>query len=179
MADPALQTWSSLNQGSASVDTTPGGHYILAPAAAGHNLKMRAIAVPSTPYTLDFHLLPNIVGTEGQWYGAMWHDGTKVHTIGMLKSTNVWFLDVSRWTNATTFGTQDVGLNSWIHPPFYRLADDGTNRKFSISRDGQHWILILSLSRTTHLTPTHAGFFVSTFTASYDSGLTCLSVKQS
>lgn len=177
IASPALRTWAWFNQGTATIDTTNGGEYLLAAAAAGHNIKGRTFAAPSTPYTLDFLLLPNTVGVEGVWYGVFWTDGTKLHTFGMFKTGNIWTLDVSRWANGTTYSSTDLASNSWMHPPFYRLEDDGTNRKWHISRDGQHWIQVLSLGRTTHLTPTDVGFFVSSFTATFASGVTCLSVK--
>jgi hypothetical protein len=68
---------------------------------------------------------------------------------------------VDKWTNATTFSASygERAKDSMFQWPMWiRMVDDGTNRKWYISEEGDYWELHTSQGRTDFLTPDRVGF---------------------
>lgn len=172
-----------INQGSASVSTTNGGIYLLAPALAGGNWKIRKKAVPAAPYTLTIGFLPVMVGVSSPAAGIVLRqssDGKLVLLYFALTSATVSQIKADKWSSPTvgvanyiTTGIVTVAPMVWL-----RVNDDNTNRKFSFSSDGVNFIQVHSVGRTDYLTPDEIGFGVSSENATYAAGMTLLSWKQ-
>lgn len=67
-----------------------------------------------------------------------------------------------KWTNATTFSASytNRAKDSMFQWPFwFRMVDDGTNRIWYISSEGDYWERHTSQGRTDFLTPDRVGFF--------------------
>ncbi len=69
-------------------------------------------------------------------------------------------IGIERWNDLDTDGYASSDLTEVAFPflgntIYARLEDNNTNRIFSISPNGIDWHQMLSISRTTHITPTH------------------------
>lgn len=180
---PVDGDFSWTNQGGASVVTTQGGIYLLAPANAGASLRIRRKAAPSTPYTITAAFAASILNLSNQRAGLCFRqssDGKLV--IFYLLATNAAFtLQTDKFTNETTGSAtySSIAANAMRGPVvFLRIADNGTNRICSYSTDGQNWIQIHSVGRTDFLTADQVGFFVSEESNSVAAGMTLLSWKE-
>lgn len=174
-----------VNQGTASVTTTNGGIYLAAPAGGGNNnARIRKKAAPSTPYTITVAVLPVMRYVNYQECGLCFRESSsgKLHLFALAVNSgvagNLAFVDVSKWTNATTFSagyTTEQMIGGF--PLFLRLADDGANRKCSWSRDGVNFTEVHSVGRTDFLTADEVGFFCSPGNITTDLAMTVLSWK--
>lgn len=152
--------------GSPASKTDISGVGILLDAGAwgsGDRLAGYGIALPTPPYTLDVGLrffgVPNSFGLGGLYIS----DGTKVMTFSrgqQLTANTAPSLKVDEWTNTTSFSSEIYG-NLSDYPEILRLVDDGTNLNFYASRDGYAYTPIFAVGRTSFLTPSSIGFFVS------------------
>ena len=193
LTDPNLQTWAWINQTSGgqsgSVDTSAGGVYVSTPALAGDNLRIRKKAAPSTPYTITAGFLPNLAPANYSMGGLVFRESSSgklvsyhlvvnsASNIGVYVENNRWNSPTAIFNNANQFTPANLQFGNpllWL-----RIADDGTNRIFSISGDGRHWITTWTIGRTDHLTADEVGFFVSATNGTYDAGMWLLSWKES
>lgn len=184
MTIPPSSGWSWVNQGTASIDTTPGAHTISAPATAPNNLRLRTRTAAATPYTITAAMLLDRYAVNYTYSGVFFRDSAsgKLHTFGWQTNTalsGVGFYRSAKFTNATTFSADYS--HSLYHCPnhgavmFLRIADDGTNRICSVSHDGYTWIAIHSVGRTDFLTADEIGFFVSPQNLTFGHYVTLLS----
>lgn len=183
---PSDGSFSWLNQGAATVDTTNGAIALTMTNADG-NLHIRHIATPATPYTITAAFLYLLVDNNARC-GLCWDDGTKVHTFGpqaFSAAPNQCFGSL-KWTGTGTFSaaytpvTTAQPVFSFAGVLWLRVNDNGTNRICSFSHDGQHWMQYHSVTRTDFLTPTSVGYFIeASGAASYGSAMTLLSWQQS
>lgn len=187
MTAPVDGDYAWINQGGASVSTTKGGIFLNGPATAGNNLRIRKKAAPSTPYTITaaFFTLsdPRATANVGR-AGLVFRQSSdgKLHGFFLYFNGVPIELFSSKFTDATTFSAHYPGFGVALQQRgglyWLRIADDGTNRKGSISSDGQNWVEVHSVSRTDHLTADEVGFFVNANDATYGVGMTLLSWKQ-
>lgn len=150
---PAAANWSSHLGwgGSTTLTDVTGGILLQDPGAGSDTWRGAFLTAPSAPYTID----AVVIASCGQFGGVSvgWSDGTKGH-LNTANTQGVGY--VSQVTKITSFNSATVTGDS---VPFYmimgskfylRIADDGTNVKFSYSPDeGVNWILIFSIAKSS------------------------------
>lgn len=172
-----------VNQGGASVDTTYGGVFLLAPAGAGDNCRIRKKAAPSTPYTITALFLPRMFGIAYCAFGLVFRNASSgsCHTFSLTYIGNFLFAS-TYWTNATTWAgdywTGGGFYEMLEHPVWLRIADNGTNRICSWSTDGRHWLVLHTIGRTDWLTADEVGFYVNANNATWNQATLLLSWEE-
>ena len=178
---PVDGDFSWVNQGGASVDTTYGGIYLLAPANSGESLRIRIKTAPATPYTVTAAFLPQLVNINYQRAGLCWRQSSdgKVVMAYLLNAATATTYQVDKFNTATspnsvyaTWATNQTGLT------FIRITDDGTDRVVSYSTDGQHWVQLHTIGRTDFMTADQVGFFAADDSNSLPAAMTLLSWKE-
>lgn len=157
-----LSTW--VNQGSAVVDATKGGISLYRDGTDGVSVHARVKAAPSTPYTITAAFTAVQLGTFTE-AGLCFRDsaGGAINGFSLLCGTNSWY--VRQYASATSLSSNAGSGTAQIQGPviWMRLIDDGTNRKYQFSPDGQFWLTALSEGRTTFLTANQVGIYVSAY----------------
>lgn len=166
---PDDSSFSWINQGGASVNTTNGGIYLLAPGGgSGANLRMRQITAPATPYTITAYLLPTFLEKSFHSYGMFFREnGTgEIHVFDVVgDSTGAGspstLMRSSKFSSPTAFSAdyQTARVIQPIH--WFQISDDGANRICRYSGNGQHWISFHSIGRTDFLTADRVGFYAA------------------
>lgn len=182
---PVDGDFSWVNQGGATITTTNGGIYLNAPAGSGKNFRMRVKSAPSTPYVITCAVLWNHrPSTQYHACGLVFRESSsgKLHALNIFDNSPS-AVDIRfgsyKYSDPSTFSASYLELVSPGIPPFVRMADDGTNRSFSISFDGVNFSQVDSRTRTDFLTPNQVGFFANSENATYPDGITLLSWKES
>lgn len=180
---PVSGDFAWVNQGGASIDTTNGGVYLLAPAGAGTSLRIRKKAVPSIPYTITALFLPLILNVASAGYGLLWRASGSGALHALVLQTNGTTCQVfsAKYTNETTFSASyaPTPVNVLGNGPLWmRISEDNTNRTVLLSADGQHFVQIHQVGRTDFLTADEIGFFANSNHATWLAGTTLLSWKQ-
>lgn len=183
MTPPVNGDFAWANQGGASVDTTYGGVYLLSPASAGNNMRVRQKAVPSLPYTITAAFLADHMTVQFPSAGIGWSDGTKYAVIRTTPDTAAvpyLFICSSKWSTTTAFSANytQVGRHLFGSIVWFRITEDNTNRTTYFSMDGQHWTQIHQVGRTDFLTATQVLFFVESNNATWPAGMLLLHWKQ-
>jgi hypothetical protein len=181
---PISGDFSWVNQGSASVDTTNGGVYLEAPAAAGENVRARVKTAPATPYTITLGFIPGAIPppTSVSNMGLTFREtGTGELATCALGFTGggVYQLFSYKFTSPTVFSATYINTAYMMTPIVWlRMTDDGSNRKCAFSGDGQHFIEYHSVARTDFLTADQVGYYVNAAQNTRAVGMTVLSWKQ-
>lgn len=187
---PVSGDFAWINQGSASVVTTNGGIYLSGPSnSASYNWRIRKKAAPAAPYTITAAFLLNteFLTSVSQGLGAiLWRQSSdsKLVTISLSTSPSTGaatspLIELAKWNNENSFSAYYDSAAVGFNPCpllFVRIADDNTNRKVSISVDGQNFIQIHSVGRTDFLTADEVGFAISPY--AQESGMTLLHWKE-
>lgn len=150
--------------------------------AGSFNIEYCSIPAPSTPYKITMQLLqtPNrLTANAFAGAGLAWSDGTKFTTLRFDQSCCN--LITVQMTNATTGSANQTVTNlaggAFIpvtgQGQFLQILDDGTNRTTCYSVDGVNYKQFDQVTRTTFLTPTTIGPFIT------NSGMIILSWTQS
>lgn len=184
LADPSLQSWAWINQGTGTVATTGGPIHLSDVAnASAFDLVIRKKTAPTPPYTITAWILMWGNGGTGKSRnaGLLFRQSSD----GKIASHGIWQNDTShqyvqtKFTNPTTSSAdyQSV-MGSGIAEGLIclRIADDNSNRICSISRDGINFQTIHSVTRTDFLTADEVGFFVNPWNC--DTRMTLLSWKE-
>ena len=172
LIDPSLTSWSWINQGTATVSTTNGGIYLFDGTQGTDHIAIREFASPGGNFTRTFGFMAyaSQQGASDQ-FGVCFRESSsgKLVTMGMVTSS----LFIAKWNSPTSFsanysatiGAPTGWLGAFQNPQYlvyFRLGDDGsTNRTFSVSLDGVHFLTLLSQTRTDFMTPDQLGFFVN------------------
>lgn len=167
MVPPVDASFAWVNQGGASVAASNGGVFLAAPASASNSWRIRKMAAPATPYVVTAAIRPMMRVGNNQRVGILFREsGTSELSIFYINlSTTQEQLLVDNWTNETTFSatvastTTIRGLSNAL--VFLRIEDNGTNRVYSFSYDGQNFQQVFSVTRTTFLTADEIGFGLS------------------
>lgn len=182
-------TWT--NQGGASVAVTKGGIYLSDSAgSSAHNWRIRKKSAPTAPYTIDTAFLANwnlLAANSSQGYfGVGWRqssDGKLVAaeiTPVIHLSTAGMYFSVDKWNSATSNSAVYAQKLTWVmnYGPvvWVRIADDNTNRKTSVSGDGQNWQEVHSVGRTDFLTADEVFFGINCYSVAI--GMTLISWRQ-
>ena len=191
--DPTAPSWSWLNQGSATITSGRRFEYLEGVADATDIVRARIKTLAaSSNYTITACLMPRFYNNNSSGgfpnAGICLTDGTTTATSNVLifgvymQATLVggtYQFYTRKYDDAATFNANGVfdadpvvmgGGLVWL-----RIQDNGTNRLFSFSADGRNFLQIGSESRTTFLTPTHAGFYCNSHAASHAPGVTLCS----
>jgi hypothetical protein len=180
LATPPSSGWSWVNQETSTVDTSHGGITITAAASASaDNFRGYVRTAPSTPYTITALMLINFTYVPASWAALGWRqsgDG-KVVTLQLQPVTNPVQLRVASWNSPTSYNSLALDEALPVGPGYLwlRIADNGTDRIESISRDGYHFTVVHSVGRTSFLTGDQVGFFVNSGSATRDFPVTLLS----
>ena len=170
-------TWQ--NQSGATSTDFGSSILLYAPSNSNsQNVRFFYKNVPSTPYVIT----AKFIFAQGfsTVYGLAFGDGTKFINFVVNTNGNAWNLNVGTWSNITTPNSSLFDQNFFDvndHLAWLRVADDGTNRSFSISRDGVNFINIYSTSSATYLTTSRVGIFLNPF--GNDQYISFVSWKQS
>jgi hypothetical protein len=166
--------WTWFNQGSATVDQTPGFVALTSPVASGTNIRGRLRgSYPAGNFTLVVGVQQIAVQAGSvdslTCIGLTISDGTK-HKVFVVANFNfntangpsaIWVGKYASATSATSATVPYTELNLGTNPMWLKLVDNGTNQIFSYSYDKFTWIQILSETRTTHLTPSDLGIVIT------------------
>jgi len=176
-----------INQGGASVTTTQGGIYLLGPATAGVSMRIRKKAAPSPPYTITAAILP-ICGRSSGYplFGLCWRkSGAEAQLnvrFGVYQASGALLrLQLAKMTSATAFSANyfdEVYSSAPLNPLWLQISDNNTNRICRVSRDGQNFIQVHSVSRTDFVTADEVGFFADAGDTTYDVGANLISWKE-
>ena len=173
-----------VNQGGATVAQGADNSALLtAPAAAGHNWRIRAIAIGKTqPYTLITSfwpiLLPGIAAAEMPGVAVGWRDSAtgKLALVRFYIDYGTYYTlmcDYAHWTSPTVLSAVQAGpmyaqFTQCSSAIWVKLADDGTNRTMQFSPDGVDWTpVLLNDGRTNFLTADQLVFGASANNANY------------
>lgn len=173
-----------VNQGSATVSTTNGGIYLSCVSNGGsQNSRIRKKAAPSTPYTITAAFLLQFSFSGYASGGLCFRQSSDGKVVIMHADLNaagagttvllIRNFDSPSSVSSTPSSPNVPLLGSVI---WQRIADNGTNRIMSVSADGQNWIDVYTVGRTTFMTADEVGFAINPFSS--DTGLTLLSWKE-
>jgi hypothetical protein len=115
-------------------------------------------AVPGSTYTFSARIRGNRTPYSYRGTGICVSDGTKYIMLAMVSHTNgAPHIQLGQFTNTTTLNTSpvDVAADEF---EYFQIQNNGTNRIYSLSRDGTNWTPIYSESHTAFLTETELGF---------------------
>ncbi len=162
---PTLSNFTWANQGTATASDLDGSILLTVLQASGTNLRILKKAAPgSTPYTITaaFTMLGRRTGGTDARMIMGFRQSSDGKLAGLYKVLNVEnalpVINAINYTTETaTTGSPlfAVALQSpmCVFPiTWFRLSDDGTNRKMWLSNDGVTWLELYSVTRTTHLT---------------------------
>ena len=189
---PGSQSFSFVNQGSATATQQTNGVLVLSSPSNGNadNLRMYVFTAPATPWTRTFRIRPLIAANNFNLAGICMRESatSKIITFGQAHvSTNGGpdndQLSVVYWTNSTTHNT-DLDLNGMeilATELTLQIADDGTNISFKYSNDnGITYLSFFSELRGAHFTtgPNQIGLVVNpnNATGSPLNAVTCVSI---
>lgn len=151
------------------VDSANGINITGASKSSNHSVCSLVKTAPATPYSLTVHLTNyGAVNAAHQQYGICWRESSSEKLVGLVMQTNsslsVSYCVVGKWNNSTSFNTEYYFTTNidW-NIQWFRLADNGTNRIFYISRDGINWTQFFSVGRTDFMTANQIGIMVNPF----------------
>lgn len=168
-------TW--VNQSSATLETGSGALTLIGPATgtASTNIIARVGALGTTgAYTVTAFLRGFMAVRLEHQMGMCLRDSAtgKMVVFGLYADNGVasgvagrLYWEIAKYTNATA-GTgppyfESVSAVPWTNGMWLRITDDNTNRKCSVSVDGQHWTQMHSVGRADFITPDQYGFYIS------------------
>jgi hypothetical protein len=175
LAPPLSANFSFLNPNSYGVSVTDKTDRMLVQIPAGSLgvALMQTAALPSPPYTIDVGVSVPGVGAIALVNLALKNSaGNALRTYGpRLDSGNVLFyMQDQSWTSVTSPGTQNSTVSAVFSLQsiyFWRITDDGTNRKIYWSNSfGKDFSLFLSQASGTGVNPDRIGMVF------YNSGAT-------
>jgi hypothetical protein len=184
LTPPVNGDFSWVNQGTGSVTAATGSIYLLAPSIGSNSnaLRIRKKSAPSTPYTITVALLSPNLRESYISYGIGFRESSsgKLHLLSIQGSTeyNALLLASIKHSDPSTFHSSYALDYLSAAPLFLRMSDDGTNRAFSFSVDGQNFIPYHSVSRTDYLTADEVCFWANSAHATWPSAATLLSWKE-
>lgn len=172
---PENQTWTWENQGSATVDTSRGGVYLVAPASATYSTRIRKKAIPSAPYTITCCLMPNLYRESEHSCGLLLRESSSGKMVGIsLWAPNTMYSE--QWNSSTSWGIGNATLSSFEvasfgRPVWLRWQDDNTNRKSYYSMDGRTFHQMYSTGRTSFITPDEVAVYANSANANHSAAV--------
>ena len=103
--------------------------------------------------------------------------------LATLSLGDTFALAVQHWASATSFTGNDLTGCTLSFRELVRIAVviSGANLLYQVSVDGQNWIQILSIAKTTQFTtaPDEWGFCINSGQTTFDTAMNVLSFKES
>jgi len=164
---PVLANFTNINTIVATSGTVWGDTAITVTAAATGSINVRALvkAAPATPYTVTIAILPMFINAQYVVMGPVFRqssDGKLIQFgMGYESGANLpWEVLGYRMTSPTVYASQftTLDITAPISPLWMRIADNGTNRIFSMSPDGVTFLPVFTEGRTSFLTANQVGF---------------------
>ncbi len=151
------------NQGGATVTTTASDAVcIVAPTSGGDNLRIREKNLPSAPYVITFAFVPLMPNANFYAIGmCLVESGSgEIVTLEYDQSST---LRATNWNSVTSYNAspyqqQYIGQTGMT---FVQIEDDGANRIYRVSNDGECFLTVRSVANTDFCTPDKYGFFVN------------------
>lgn len=181
---PVNGNFSWVNQGGATVTTTNGGVFLLAPTASGNNIRMRCETAPAKPWTRTIDFVPLLHTASTPYVGLAVRDSTSgkliTMTIGEL-SGSVYTMSLINWTNETTFSAyshQQLVKATIGKTAQFSVANNGSNNLvWSYSNDGVNLETWTTFGDTAFLSaaPNQVCFIANSSSTSNTAGITVLS----
>lgn len=181
--DPVSGSYSWVNQGGATIDTSKGGIYLEAPFNASDSFRIRKYT-QAPPYKITVGFVPTLVapGSTQQWNSLIMRESGSGKFVSF--SYKGWAgtitLAVDKWTDETTYSALYQAEN-WMlggHLIWLQMEDNSSNRIFRYSGDGQHFIDFFTVGDTDFCTPDEIGFGVNDNSNTYNVGMNILSWLQ-
>lgn len=162
---PVNGDFAWVNQETATITVNTRGHLLLdAPAVTATDLRLRVKTAPATPYTISCRITLTRPDKNYHMGGLCFRESgsAEITLFGFLFDTTP-KLAVSYWTDPSTFSShrQTVGYSSAVR--WLRIADNGTDRLYLVSADGETFTQIYSEGRTTDMTANQVGFFIHSY----------------
>jgi hypothetical protein len=163
-APPTLTNWTWVNQGTGSAtDCTVGNRAGIFmdsnnPAAPGANYRILKRSAPATPYVITAAVFIGFGKWQFNGAGVGWRqssDGKFVIFEGTNGGSNTGDIRVYKWNSPTSASAAYRSRNTLISANslmWFRIEDDGTDRKSYWSNDGANFVLFHSVGRTDFLT---------------------------
>lgn len=150
--------WAWVNQGTASVAIGIGGKgaviTTLSPGGVSNSLKCLEQTAPATPWEFTAKVALNSrTGTSFFTVGLFARESSS----GKLMVLDIGYdvsdkLQILRWTNPTTFASEQFATSWATKTAYLRIADNGTNLIFSSSVDGLVYFPMYQEGRTAYMT---------------------------
>jgi major tropism determinant Mtd-like protein len=178
---PVSGDFAWINQGSATIATTSGGVYLLAPAAAGNDIKLRKKSATAA-YTIEAGFYVNFPLFDFCQVGITFRQSSdgKLHAFNAQAVSGFLRLQSTKYDNATSFNAHYSIAANWPGGAlvFFQISDDNSNRICRFSTDNKNWIQYHSIGRTDFLTADEVGFFANAAQATYDTGIHLIHWRQ-
>lgn len=189
---PVDANYSWVNQLTAATTQTKDAVVMTSGNAAATNEHFcRVLTAPATPYTITAAFLAFLPAVDFFGFGLMFRDSVSgnivFHKLDQNSSiyANGFIWSAEKWTSPTTFSASYTLTGSLVRASgigqlvWMRIGDDGVNRNWFVSGDGQNWTNIFQVSRTDFLTANQVGWFIYSNNANYGNiPVTLLSWKQ-
>lgn len=181
---PAVSGFTWVNQGGASAVETNGGIHMSCPSSGSTNIRALVKSAPATPYTITAAFLPRFFGISAFDVGLVFRqsgDG-KLIVLELNGDNGVpsgLSLTSAKLNSPTSWNANYVSIGALHQGLFwFQISDDGANRIWRFSADGQNWLDLHSVGRTDFLTADEVGFYVASTNATYGAAMTLLSWKE-
>lgn len=188
LTDPVDGDFSWENQGGASVTTTNGGIYLLAPATSGEQMRIRKKSAPSTPYTITACFTMDFTQNGNPAVGLGWRQssdgkmaiaGIQIHSDAVKPN-----LMSGKYNSNTSYAgdyvRQPIGVCTTGVVPFWlQITDNGTNRICKYSVNGYTWHTYHTVGRTDFMTGNEVFFYANAINASWDCAIWLFSWAES
>lgn len=161
---PVLSNFSWLNQASSTITQDINTLALISPASNGSEaVSGMYMAAPATPYKITARIDVLIPSANYVCAGLFFRNSSAGTISGLCAAYNSTpCLQGYKWNSPTSYsGNTYFNVPWYFYPKWYQISDDGTNRKYSVSQDGQTFIDLYSVGRTDFLTADTVGFFVN------------------
>lgn len=179
------RSWSWVNQTSAVLTTGVNSIQIVGTGLGSNNHQGRYITAPATPYIAIFGIQPMHFGGIGPFCGAYFRDSVGGKLSALIAILNAGANGVTQLSgiNYDSPTVQNAVLTLTYKPvlstggPFgLAIGDDGTNRNYYYSPDGEALILVYTEASNTRFTADQIGFGVDTDSSSVVPGISLFSL---
>ena len=136
---PSAGDFTWVNQ-STSVLTHYGSFFtVSAPASASDSVRLLHTTPPSTPWTLDAIVAPDMVPTNYSTVGINVYDTSSTQILSLNASyNNGWIIDATRWNSPTSWNSNLASRSGWgtLNYLHLRINNNATNYTLYYSLNG-------------------------------------------
>lgn len=161
---PVLSNFTWLNQSTSTITQDINTLALISPPSNGSEAVCGMyITAPATPYKITARI-DVLLPSANYVCAGLFFRNSSAGTISSLCAAYNGnpSLQGYKWNSPTAYsGSTYFNVPWYFYPKWYQISDDGTNRKYSVSQDGQTFIDLYSVSRTDFLTADTVGFFVN------------------